>query len=108
MPIPKGDNAPPAKASISNRLAPDGSKSGGGGGLKADSEKREEPIRGEAGLLPFDKLPLRLLDLLAIWMSSWPKAMAWGVDAMKWEVSPGVIGFDGPPLRSTELRNCRS
>ena len=66
----KGDRVPLANASMSNMLGPDGSKSGGGGGLKADSEKREEPTLGEAGLLPLERLPLRLLDLLAMWMSS--------------------------------------
>lgn len=66
VPIPKGESAPPAKASMSNKLAPVGSKSGGGGGLKADSEKRDEPILGDAGLLPLEMLPLRLLDLLAM------------------------------------------
>ncbi len=70
VPIPNGDNVPPAKASMSNNLAPVGSKSGGGGGLKADSEKRDEPTLGEAGLLPLEMLPLRLLDLLAMWISS--------------------------------------
>lgn len=64
--MPKGEKVPLAKASVSNMLGPEGSKSGGGGGLKADSEKREEPTLGDAGLLPFERLPLRLLDLLAM------------------------------------------
>lgn len=89
-------------------LGPEGSKSGGGGGLSADSEKREEPILGDAGLLPLERLPLRLFDLLAMWTSSWPNDMVCGVEAKKCEVRPGVMGFDGPPLRSAELRNWRS
>ncbi len=43
-----------------------GFKVGGWRSRRADSEKREEPTRGEAGLLPLDRLPLRLLDLLAM------------------------------------------
>lgn len=64
--MPNGDMVPLADVSMSNKLGPEGSKSGGGGGLNADSEKREDPTRGEAGLLPLDTLPLRLLDLLDI------------------------------------------